>query len=223
MYRKIAMALSVCLVCALVLSGCSVYEPDPSSFPAMKGAEAAGMNLAIAGNDQVEVSFDSDIWTVHEDSALLTLLLLETVDEEYKVNINVQVGSEYEGPFKTKDRNALYQTFSSYGYASFDIFELRRLEDEVIIYAEMVTEFTEKQIDKLTKEGLLTEENIAAMGGREYLLSIPTAYQTMIYAICNGHICVFTGTCYDEAQKETVLEQMLVMIDTTEVFASSAE
>lgn len=221
MKRKIAAALAVCLVCALVLSGCAVFEPDPSTFPKMSGVDITNLELAETKHDSVTVSYDSSDWIVQDDSALLTILYIETKENEFKTNINMQVSSAYEGPFKAKDRNALYQTFSSYGYTAFDAFELRRLDDEVIIYAEITTEFTEKQIDKLMKEGLLTEENIAAMGGRDYLLSIPTTYQTMIYTICDGHICVFTGTCYDKEQKAEVLNQMLVMIETAEVAAAA--
>jgi len=217
MKRKIAAVLALSLVCVLFLGGCSLFEPDPSTFPSMDGVEIDNMTLAEAQNDQIKVSYDTDFWAVQENSALITLLSIETMENEFKTNINVQVSSAYEGPFKAKDRNALYQTFSSYGYTSFDTFELRRLDDEVIIYADMTTKFTEKNIDQMIKKGLLTEEYLEVMGGRDYLLTIPTTYQTMIYTICDGHICVYTGTCYDEEQKAEVLEQILVMIDTTKV------
>ena len=133
------------------------------------------------------------------------------------VNISLQVSSEYEGPFSGNDRNALYRSFSSYGFMSFDAFELRRIESDVIIYGEMTTKFTDKSIDKMLESGALTEEAMESVGGREYLLSIPTTYQTVIYAIRDGHICVYTGTCYSEEHKPLIQEQMLIMVESTEV------
>ena len=75
----------------------------------------------------------------------------------------------------------------------------------------------------LLKEGMLSEESLEAMGGRETLLAYPKTYQTMIYAIRDGHICVFTGTSYSQEHIQPVLDQMLVLIDNTKIISAPAE
>ena len=220
MNRRNVAALALCILCAVIFAGCSIIEVDPSSYPKMEPVDVSSYTLAEAANDQASVSYDSENWVQEESAALLTLLLAETKDDANMVNISLQVSSEYEGPFTNSDRKALYRTFSSYGYISFDAFELRRIDNDIIIYMDMTTKFTEKNIDNMLEKGLLTEEAMESVGGRDYLLSMPTTYQTMIYAIRDGRICVYTGTCYSKEHKQLVQDQMLLMIDSTKVLAA---
>lgn len=217
MKKSIFITLVACLLCIFALSGCTIIEVDPSTYPTMPETDYSGQDLTNVETDRISTLYTADSWSVQEDAALLTLMLTDTIDDPHIVNITVQVSSEYEGPFSSKDRNDLYRVFSSTGYTVFDKFELRRLNGEVIIYIEAVTEFTEKLIDKLVEQGMLTQASIDAMGGRDTLLALPKTYQTMIYTIQDGYICVYTGTCYSEEQIQPVLDQMLILIDNTQV------
>ena len=220
MNKKTVAVLALCILCAVMFAGCSIIEVDPSSYTKMETVDPSAYTLAEAANEQVSVSYDSENWVQEESAALLTLILEETKDDANMVNISLQVSAEYEGPFTNNDRKALYRTFSSYGYISFDAFELRRIENDIIIYMEMTTKFTDKNIDSMLEKGLLTEEAMESVGGRDYLLSMPTTYQTMIYAIRDGRICVYTGTCYSKEHKQLLQDQMLLMIGSTEVLAA---
>lgn len=223
MKRKSAIFLVSCLLFAVLLCGCSIYEPEPSTFPVMTGVDTSGMTLTEIETEQIITSYEEDGWTVLEGADFLTLVMTETMEDSHVVNVTVQVSSEYEGPFTAKDRNNLYRVFSASGYTVFDRFELRRLDDEVVVYIEAVTEFTDKLIDKLIKEGMLTESSLEAMGGRETLLAYPKTYQTMIYAIRDGCICVYTGTCYSRDHIQSVLDQILILLDNTKVISASVK
>lgn len=218
MKRKI-IVLMLCLFSFAVLCGCSIIEADPMTYPAMECVDTSGLALESVQKDSITTMYEADNWTVQEEATLLTLMLTDALEESYVTNITVQVSSEYEAPFKNKDLNDLYRVFSSSGYSVFDKFELRRLNGEVIIYIEAVTEFTDKLIDKLMEQGMLTEASMDAMGGREALLAYPKTYQTMIYTIQGGRICVYTGTCYSSDQIQPVREQMLILIQNAQIQA----
>ena len=75
--------------------------------------------------------------------------------------------------------------------------------------------FTDETVDWMLDNGVWTEAWLEQMGGREAITAIPDTDQLLLYAVVDGQLCIYTGTYYEEEQKDDVLECMNVLIQTT--------
>jgi len=48
-------------------------------------------------------------------------------------------------------------------------------------------------------------------------LAIPPVNQITVYAVADGHLCIYLGSYFDDAQKQAGLDAITVMVDSTDV------
>lgn len=212
--KKICLAAAFILV---LLTGCA-NEAD--SYPVMEPIDSSTVALEHAEYDTLKLSFPADGWTII-DGEFLAITYDETSGTDSDVNITTQVVGKFPGKLSNKYRDNLAKAMEKNpGYLTLELMEVRSLHGAPVIYCEATAAFTEEGLDALLKAKAITEENIEAMGGREALLSIPPSYQVTMYAVIDKQLVIYTGTYYEEAQKQPVIDALTVMITTSDISPS---
>ena len=215
MKRKTFAALAaVCLVLCLILAGCgTVSEED---YPPLEKVDLPSMTLETVGNSTVSVQYPADKWTGSDDTSPLIIYYTDTLDTGEAVNINVQQSGTYSGKFTEKYMNKLTDGITE-SFPNIEILraELRSINGKSVIYTETVTRFNDEMLDLLLEQGVLTQDDVDAAGGRDAILSIPPTDQITLYAVTGAYLYIYTGTYYEESQKADWLQAMTVMAQTT--------
>lgn len=194
-------------------------DEDTENYPVIEAADYSDMELESVSNSQMSYSFPAGEWVQILDDPL-QIAWMETLTTGQAVNISVSLVSTSKMPTNWID-DALEELQEEmpamYGDSiTIESIDVRVLNGEKVIYTEIVTQITDEMIDLLIDQGVYTEEQIEASGGREALLSIPPTTQVAIYAAKDGYGYVCTGTYYAEEQKQMVLDTMTIMIGTIE-------
>lgn len=196
-------------------------DDDMGNYPVIEAVDYSGMELETISNSQMGYgySFPAGEWVQILENPL-QIAWMETLTTDQAVNISVSLASTSKLPTNWVD-DALEELQEEipamYGDSiRIESIDVRVLDGEKVIYTEIVTQITDEMIDLLIDEGVYTEEQIEASGGREALLSIPPTTQVAIYAAKDGYGYVCTGTYYAADQKQMVLDTMTIMIGTLE-------
>lgn len=212
--KKLCLTLALLLI---LLTGCA-NEAD--SYPVMFPADSSTMVLEEAEDGTLHLSFPADGWSVMDGEAL-ALSYDETAGTETAVNISAQAVGRFPGKLSNKYRDNLAEAMEKNpGYLTLDLMEVRSLRGVPIIYCEATIDLTEEGLDALLEAEAITEENIASMGGREALLSIPPSHQITMYAVVDDHLVIYTSTYYEQSQKQPVIDALTVMITTSTISPS---
>lgn len=192
-------------------------ESDAVDYPVIEVADYSGTELDTVENRQLSYSFPAGEWELVLDDPL-GIAWEETLDSEQAVNINMSLVSTSKAPDNWIEdglEQLQDESMGSFGVTVNSI-EVRLLDGSPVIYMEVVTEFTDEMIDLVIEQGIYTEAQIEAAGGREALKSIPPTTQMAIYAEKDGYCYVCTGSYYAEDQRQLVLDTMAAMIGTVE-------
>ncbi|MBE6038000.1 MAG: hypothetical protein E7218_02185 [Anaerofustis stercorihominis] len=212
--------LSAILLVLLLTLGLFSCGDDTSDIPVLEVTDKTSSELAYVTDDTIKAGFPADEWTGFDYTLPLTVMYTQTMNTQGgAVNINIQNLTA----FPKKLDEAALESFrgsieQNIGFAEISVFELRRLNDENVIYIELVTVINDELIDQAIKNGLFTEAEIDALGGREVLKQTPPTNQIALYAVVDNRLCMYTGTYYEDSQKQAVLDVINVMVQTTEVF-----
>lgn len=194
-------------------------DDDTENYPVIKAADYSDMDLETISNSQMSYSFPAGEWMQILDNPL-QIAWMETLASDQAVNISVSLASTSKLSKNWIDDalEDLQEEFAEmYGDSiTIESVDVRTLEGEKVIYTEIVTKINDEMIDLLIEQGVYTEEQIDAAGGREVLLAIPPTTQIAIYAEKDGYGFVCTGTYYAEDQKQMVLDTMTIMLGTIE-------
>lgn len=194
-------------------------DDDIENYPVIEAADYSNIKLDTVSNTQMSYSFPAGEWVQILDNPL-QIAWMETLDSGQAVNISVSLASTSKMP-KNWVEDALEELQEEipamYGDSiTIESIDVRTLNGEKVIYTEIVTKINDEMIDLLIEQGVYTEAQIDAAGGREVLLSIPPTTQVAIYAEKDGYGFVCTGTYYKEDQKQMVLDTMTIMLGTME-------
>lgn len=194
-------------------------DDNAENYPVIEAVDYSDMELETISNSQMSYSFPAGEWEKILDNPL-QIAWTETITTGQAVNISVILASPSKMP-KNWIEDALEdlqeQFPESYGDSiTIESIGVRTINGEKVIYSEVVTKINDEMIDLLIDQGVYTEAQIEASGGREVLLAIPPTTQIAIYAEKDGYVYVCTGTYYEEAQKQMVLDTMTIMIGTME-------
>ena len=208
----------LCILALLLLCACS-SGIEEVSYPVMDAVDITGLDLTEVGNDQFKVAYPADSWTGEPDSDPLNVFLNETLDTDFAVNINIQYSGQW--PSRTLDQTDLDGILSAMQeeapFMSIGLHELRSLNGQTVIYMESDFCFTDEAIDFMLEKGGWTEEYLDEIGGREALLAIPPTKAAYVYALVDDDAFVYTATYDDDTHKQTALDAMTVMVQTTEL------
>lgn len=217
MKRKyIAAVAAACLALCLLLAGCSVSEED---YPPLEKVELSALTLETVENDVMSLQYPADAWSAVGGTAPLIVYYNETANSGQAVNINAQQAGTYSGKFTEKYMTSLTESITeTYPYIDIIKAELRSINGKSVIYTETVTQYTDEMLDRFLEQGVVTQEDIDNAGGREALLATPPTDQITLYTVSDSmYLNIYTGTYYEESQKNDVLQTMIVMAQTTSV------
>lgn len=221
------------LLCmGIVMSGCTNHGssavPDSevekkseiiedSFYPVEKEVDLGILSLKSVKSEDFQIQYPADQWEAASETDPLTVFYIPSETTGQVVNVNVQKVAEYNEELSENDLEDIKSSIKDKGlFISVDTAELRQLDGETICYIEMSTEYNDELIDYMIEQGMTTEEDIEAAGGRDAIRSLPTCMQISISIPRNGYVYTYTGSYYDKAQKDIVLDCMKVMIQTTE-------
>ena len=186
-------------------------------YPVMEAMDASGLTLETAQDSSVKVSYPADTWTDVGTEPVM-LFYTETMETEGDAcNVNVTPVSAASGQLTDADREDMLSSLGqSSGYMTVDVSEMRLLYDQPIVYSETTTQFTDEFIDEMLASGVLTEEQLEAVGGRETMLAIPPTHQIALCAVVDDYIYAYIGTYHGEEQKAAMVDLMTLLVATTE-------
>lgn len=195
-------------------------DEDTENYPVIEAVDYSDMELETISNSQMGYSFPAGEWVQIWDNPL-QIAWIDTINSDGQaVNISVNLVSTLKLPKNWLEDalEELQEEFpDTYGDSiTIESIDVRTLNGEKVIYTEVVTKINDEMIDLMIEEGVYTEADIDALGGRERILSAPPTTQIAIYAEKDGYVYVCTGTYYEEDQKQIVLDTMTIMIGTME-------
>lgn len=217
---KMKKKLSLLLLCFLMtlgvlgLSGCG--KPEFESLGDVKEPS----NVEEGSYGGLTADYDADKWQFDNILGKFALYDKETYQSgsDSVENVNAGVTGPYDKELTKDDMDELMEQLEAIGASSgFKIVsnEMRSLDGKSIIYYESETKLSDELLDLLISEGSITEFQIEALGGREYLTSQPASLQVGMSTVIDGNLVTLTGT-YNDDPKD-VIEAMKLIIKTGKV------
>ena len=167
MKRKAFAALTaVCLALCLILAGCgTVSEED---YPPLEKVDLSSMTLGTVSNSTFSTQYPADKWTGSDGTSPLIIYYNDTQGTGQAVNINAQQSGTYSGKFTEKYMNKLTESITE-SFPNIEILnaELRSINGKSVIYTETVTRFNDELLDRLLEQGVITQDDVDAAGGRD--------------------------------------------------------
>jgi len=206
----------------LTLASCGSKDDvsKTDAYPVLN-ANALSGETAVAEDSKLKITYLKDEWTYNEGFEPFMLYYTDHLGSaEGQTNINIQSMGTMLRSLSQKDLEDMLASVNAEnpGFLRIEASELRSLNNRTVIYIEAVTEITDDVIDMLIENGTFTEDDINAIGGREVLLnSIPTTNQIMIVAVADKNLVLYTGSYYDEAGKQLIIDTTSFLIDNTDV------
>ena len=208
----------VCLGMCLMLCSCGGAASSVADAPALETVDISNLELDELSTSSFSIQYPSEDWYGTDGSEPLALYYYPTIETEQAVNVNMQKTSDYNAKLTKKELQDIVDGLAdNKNGLSMEVVmsEMRTFNGEPVFYIESVTQITDAVIDFMQESGLWTQDFIDSIGGREVLLNIPPTDQILIYAVIDGGLFIYTGTYYDAAQKDIVLDCMSVLMQTT--------
>lgn len=198
----------------LLLAGCA---DESDSYPVMTPAPLDVTALEPAVGEELRFSFPASGWTVG-DYDIPVITFDESNDEHPPLTVSAQIVGSFPGKLNNQYRDDLAEAMEEQVSAmTTDLLEMRMLRGERVLYWETTGRFTDENLDAMLEAGTITQAYIDEQGGRSALLDIPTTHYITIYAAKDRQLLLYTGTYYDAAQKQLVLDAMTTAIATSAV------
>ncbi len=205
-----AILFSLFLIFSLV--GCNKTEPismNPINID---------FNVKTVDNGTIAFNYPTDEW---EESPsfnpdLIKILLYPRNDLEKTTNITVGITAESTN-LTLDDYVKLLpsQLEKSSPGTKVTVAELRKINDIEVSYIELNTKITEEAMEYGLQNGIFSQENIEALGGKEAFLNQQEKKQIQMSVSFNDRITNITGTYEDDKNRETVLKAMTTMVQTS--------
>lgn len=210
---RIAAALTAVLM-LLAMTGCGSKDKTPE-YPGMELIDLSELDLLAAEDDTIKYQVVRDEWIPGTDgSGAMVMMYADTMETEHPVNLAANFVGYSGEALEEEFANELVAELCSEPWMELQFSEMRTLAGEPILYAEAAFQYTDEIINEMLEDGKLTEESLAAAGGRETLLQAK-ADMIMICTVVDEYGVVYCGSYYEEDQKQIVIDGLNVMIQTT--------
>lgn len=210
---KRRIGLAACLL-ALLLTACGQTAVE---YPELTEIDLESMELSSQENSLVRVSYDPETWIAMPNMDPLTLLYAETAAEEFSVNLTVTYTSESSKKPDEAFMKELAEEMECINgdFMTLELSEMRQVQGNPVVYLESALVLNDAAIDNMIAEGEWSEEWLDSLGGRDAVRGI-TCRTVNLYACVEKRAYVYTGSYYDDAQKEPLLAALATAIATTE-------
>ncbi|MBS5793663.1 MAG: hypothetical protein KIC92_02755 [Clostridiales bacterium] len=205
-----AILFSLFLIFSLV--GCNKTEPismNPINID---------FDVKTVDNGTITFNYPIDEWEEAPsfNPDLIKILLYPKNDLEKTTNITVGITAESTN-LTLDDYVKLLpsQLEKSSPGTKVTVAELRKINDIEVSYIELNTKITEEAMEYGLQNGIFSQENIEALGGKEAFLNQPEKKQIQMNVSFNDRITNITGTYEDDKNRETVLKAMTTMVQTS--------
>ncbi len=215
MKKFFTIILTLVLLCTVAGCGQKVESYD---YPVIEIPDQNGMELTLAETTDSRFRYDSSIWTIDQSTVPYTFYYNESMLSDQACNFGVTVGEPFD---YTLDQQMLEIFVNNYTTANVFITEnfseLRQINGQPVIYTESSLHYTDETIDYALEKGILSQDTLESLGGREFFLNIPPMDQVTICPVIDGYLCVFTGTYFDDVQKQAILDAVAIACAEFEV------
>ena len=209
---KRLLLLGTALALLLTAVGCGGQKgPTPILPPQATETETARLTEAA-------FPYDPALWELDDSTQPAVFRCLAAPEEGRTANFTFAVGD----PYTSLLNETMLEAFAdacrqSSSFLTVDLAELRMLEGSPAMYLETTVTYTDEAIDRALADGLLTQEALDAAGGREAFLDIPPIRQLMVCPTAEKFLCVFTGTYFDQQQKEAILDAIALAMTEIDI------
>ncbi len=198
-------------------------DPKPAypALPDITEARLAELKVTTADMSVCTFSYPGEDWVIPEENGLITALhYTDGLYDGAKINLalggKVTIFQSHSIDEETAKTIAAQIEAENAGH-TIEVQELRSFRGETVFYAELLTAYSDAWLDSLLESGQLTEEELELAGGREAVTAQDPIHQLYLAAVADDTVVFLTGVYVDEAQKNTVLETMLVILSTLNV------
>lgn len=221
--KKIHRMLATVLSAAIMLSmaGCGA-DPDTgesvNDYPVMELVDISNMELLVVEDDAVKYQVPVDTWiagtNVNED---MVIVLAESYGTQEQVAVNVVVG-DHEGSVINDEfaKGVAASINSDLGFSVRDT-QLLSFNGRTICRNELAVAYTDEVIDNMLEYGVLTEDELGKIGGREIFLSMPPYESVSVYMVIGDKRITCGGSYFNQEQRDEVMELINIILQTIEL------
>lgn len=191
---------------------------DPEGRPILEALYIDNVMRIEVDDGHIRYDIPAGSWVKGTDANGETVVLFrDTAQSKQQISAQARLVGFYGGELDEEFMEQIMDSLDNDLSLTVTTSEMRSFQNAPIFYAEMSIEFTDEVIDKLLAQGIWTEEELEAKGGRKAYKSLPKTTTIMIYAETDGYMVAYGGSYYDDAQKKIVLNAINVMLQTTEI------
>jgi len=217
--KKQFVLLALLLVFAMVFSGCGSTQAPADELPVIKIPETNPSVLERVNVFCAEFPADTTTWVLDDSTEPYVLYYADSMTSGQACNFSVNIGQPFDQTIDQEVLEAFVEAYTTANvFISEKFSELRLLNGQPVIYTESSLHYTDETIDYALENGIITQELMDSLGGREFFLSTPPMDQVTVCPVIDGYLCVFTGTYFDQEQKQAILDAIAIAVTDMEVF-----
>ena len=217
--NKLTLLLALALVFAMVFSGCGSQQAPADDIPVIKTPEVDSSALERVNVFYAEFPTDTNTWVLDDSTEPYVLYYADSLMSDRACNFSVNIGQPFDHAIDQEVLDAFVESYTTANvFITENLSELRLLNGETVIYTESSLHYTDETIDYALEEGIIAEELLDSLGGREFFLNTPPMDQVTVCPVIDGYLCVFTGTYFDQEQKQAILDAIAIATTDMEVF-----
>lgn len=222
--KKIIATLLALTSIATMFVGCSSSSDKVNSALPVTYSKLETIDTEYFGETTYEglsINYDTHVW-VEEDLGFGTFTLLKRSISADGGVANISFAYSDSIPSGMTVSQLLSELKSSLGDVSPSGLkvvssEIKTIDGVEVAYLEHITEISDEVLDSMVEMGVISEEMIEMSGGREVLTSIPATRQVSIGRIIGEKSYTFTGTYYDDSDKQVVIDAVVGILQDLKV------
>ena len=188
--------------------------PVPEGYGLYPDMEVKGeYNLVPVTVNGIETMIP-DTWVLSESDTIQGYLLIQRANPTAGDNISIMVseylGRDFEDPDVTDFTESFGEQAATLGYDITTQPMMVLVDGNRAMYYDYDVNATEEMLDLTIETGALPQE-IVDLLGREYVMQLLSCHQAGIMRVIDGNIVLVTGTYYDPAVKDEIVDILQLM------------